>query len=89
MQCPNPEWLKRGKALKTYRMTPYRSLGEVAAILDIDLVAYSRMERGLEDPEPAERALWKVSGAAGAEARREWLNDLTRKQEATNGDADE
>lgn len=100
MQCPDCngtgevddrhlDWLKRGQALREYRMTPYRNLREVAAILDIDLVAYSRMERGLEDPEPAERALWEVSGAAEEEAKREWLNRLILEQEASDDNATE
>ena len=78
------EWLKRGQALKAYRLAAHQELSWVARVLGLDLLAYSRMERGLEDPEPAERALWIVSGAAEQEAQREWLNKWSMEQEATD-----
>ncbi len=52
-----PEWQERGRALKARRMEPYVRMEDMAARLGIDLCEYSRMERGVVDPTPAERAL--------------------------------
>lgn len=58
-----PEWLERGRALKRLRMEPrYRDMREAANLVGVDVVEYSRMERGLSDPTRAERAL-EANGA--------------------------
>jgi hypothetical protein len=51
-----PEWQERGRALKARRIDPYVRLGDMADRLGIDPCEYSRMERGITDPTPAERA---------------------------------
>lgn len=52
-----PEWRKRGRELKMRRMEPYTDLVKMSELLRIDVVALSRMERGLQDPTIAEQAM--------------------------------
>jgi hypothetical protein len=55
-----PEWRERGRALKARRMEPYVRMGDMADRLGIGLCEYSRMERGISDPTPAERAMGEL-----------------------------
>ena len=53
------QWRERGAAMRQARMlptTPYENMANTAKRLGIDLVRYSRMERGLEEPLEAEAA---------------------------------
>lgn len=61
MTTINPDWLERGKHCRNLRVhgNNYLTQRQQAEKFSLDMVALSKMENGILDPEPLERA-WGI-----------------------------
>ena len=61
-----PEWLARGEQVQAWRRAAHLVLGDAAPLLGLSVITLSRIERGLDDPAPAETAIAALTRGADA-----------------------